>query len=166
MEDDLRSSLLAICKLLEKYEVSYILIGGTAVALHGYYRISLDNRGELTDKPDIDLWYNPTYENYLKVLKVIKELGHDTSDFENEQNPDPRKSFFKLDFEDFTLDILPEIKAKIKFTEANRKKETIVFEETLIHFMNYYDLIEDKRATARKKDIEDIEHLKKNRREE
>lgn len=118
---------------------------------------------ELTDKPDIDIWYNPTYENYFNILNVMEDLGQDITEFKNEQSPDPRKSFFKLDFEDFTLDILPEIKANIKFFDANQRKETVELNETQIHFINYTDLIEDKQAAGRKKDLEDIEQLKKNR---
>ncbi len=55
--------------------MQYIIIGGTSVALNGYYRHSINLAGELTDKPDIDIWYNPTYENYFNLLKVIEELG-------------------------------------------------------------------------------------------
>lgn len=141
----------------------YMAIGGTAVALNGYYRISTNIAGEVTDKPDIDIWYNPTYENYFNILKVIEELGQDISDFRNEQSPNPRKSFFKFEFDDFTCDLLPEIKGNIKFPDANKRKETVEINETQIHFMNYDDLLKDKEATARKKDIEDIEELKKNR---
>lgn len=166
MEDNLKNNLLTVCTLLEKHNVQYMLIGGTAVALNGYYRHSINIAGELTDKPDIDIWYNPTYENYFKILKVLKELGRDITELENEQSPNPRKSFFKLDFEDFALDILPEIKATIKFSEANKRKETVVLEQTKIHFMNFLDLIEDKGAMARKKDLEDIEQLKKIRGED
>lgn len=161
MESSLKDSLLAVCVLLEKHNVHYMLIGGVAVALNGYYRHSINTAGELTDKPDIDIWYNPTYENYFNILKVMEELGQDVTEFKSEQNPNPRKSFFKLDFADFTLDILPEIKAIIKFQDAHKRKETVEIEKTRIHFMNYFDLIEDKRATARKKDLEDIEQLKK-----
>ncbi len=93
MEDDLRNSLITLCKLLEKYNVRYMLIGGTAVALNGYYRNSINIAGELTDKPDIDLWYNPTYENYFNILNVMEELGQDISEFTNEESPNPRKSF-------------------------------------------------------------------------
>jgi hypothetical protein len=138
-----------------------MLIGGTAVALNGYYRISVNMAGELTDKPDIDMWYNPTYNNYFNILKVLEDLGEDISDFKNEKSPNPHKSFFKLEFDDFTFDMLPEIKANIKFQDANKRKETVEINETQIHFMNYYDLIKDKEETARKKDIEDIEQLKK-----
>lgn len=147
--------------MLEKHKVQYILIGGTAVALNGYYRHSMNIAGELTEKPDIDIWYNPTYENYFNILNVIEELGQDVAVFKNEKSPNPRKSFFKLDFEDFTFDILPEIKVATKFFEAYKRKETVEIEETQIHFMNYVDLVEDKKATARKKDIEDIKQLKK-----
>jgi hypothetical protein len=161
MEEKLKNSLLAVCRLLEKYDVQYMMIGGTAVALNGYYRHSINIAGELTDKPDIDIWYNPTYENYFNFLKAIEELGQDITEFKNEHSPDPRKSFFKLDFDEFTLDALPEIKADIKFAQSNQRKETVELEAIKIHFMNYHDLIEDKKATARKKDIEDIEQLRK-----
>jgi hypothetical protein len=132
MENKLTASLLTVCNLLEKHNVQYMLIGGTAVALNGYYRHSMNIAGELTDKPDIDIWYNPTYENYFNILKVMEELGQDVTEFKNEQSLNPRKSFFKLDFEDFTFDILPEIKVAIKFFEANKRKETVVLEGTPI----------------------------------
>ena len=159
MEDNLKNSLLTVCTLPEKHNVQYMLIGGTAVALNGYYRHSINIAGELTDKPDIDIWYNPTYENYYNILKVMEELGQDITEFRKEQSPNPHKSFFKLDFDNFTLDILPEIKATIKFFDANKRKETVEFNDTQIHYMNYFDLIEDKKSTARKKDLEDIEQL-------
>jgi hypothetical protein len=166
MEEDLKNNLMTICRLLEKYNVLYMFIGGTAVALNGFYRLSLNNEGELTEKPDIDIWFNPTYENYFNILKVMEELGQNITEFKNEKSPNPRKSFFKLDFDDFTLDILPEIKAAIKFIDAYKRVEIVEFNGIRIKFMNYIDLIEDKKATARKKDLEDIVQLKKIREEE
>jgi len=161
MEDNLKSSLLTVCKLLEKYSIPYMLVGGTAVALNGYFRLSVNTTGEVSDKPDIDIWYNPTYENYFNILKLIEELGQDITDFKTEKSPNPRSSFFKLKFDHFSIDILPAIKADIRFSEANQRRETVEIENIPIHFMNYIDLIKDKTATARKKDIEDIEQLKK-----
>lgn len=161
MEDSLRDKLVTVCKLLEQYGVGYMLIGGTAVALNGYYRHSVDAAGQLTDKPDIDIWYHPTYENYFNVLNALEALGQNVQAFKEELNPNPRESFFKLEFDDFTFDLLPQIKANINFVEANKRRETVVIDGTSIHFMGYTDLIKDKEATARKKDLEDIEHLKK-----
>lgn len=161
MEDNVKTTLLTVCELLEKYNVKYMIVGGTAVALNGYYRHSINVSGEITNKPDLDIWYNPTYENYFNILKVIEELGQNISEFKNEQSPNPKKSFFRLDFDNFTLDLLPAIKADIKFYDANQRKETIEFDKIQIYFLNYFDLIEDKKATARKKDLDDIEQLKK-----
>jgi hypothetical protein len=161
MEANLKKSILTIGKLLEKYNIKYMIVGGAAVALNGYYRHSLGITGEITEKPDIDIWYNPTYENYFNILKFMHELGLDVTEFKEEQSPNPRKSFFKLDFPDFTLDILPEIKSTTKFIEANERKEVILIEDALIYYICLDDLIDDKKATARKKDIEDIEQLKK-----
>lgn len=143
-----------------------MIIGGTAVALNGYYRHSVNLAGEITDKPDIDIWYNPTFGNYFNILKVMEELGQNITEFKNEQSPNPRKSFFRLDFDNFTLDLLPQIKAPIKFSDANKRKETVEVAETQIHFMDYFDLMQDKKANARKKDLADIEQLKKIKGEE
>ena len=96
MEEKLKEILLTVCNLLSKYKIQYMLVGGAAVALNGYYRHSLSQSGIITDRPDIDIWYNPTYENYFNILKVMEELGHDISEFKNEKTPDPHKSFFKL----------------------------------------------------------------------
>ena len=161
MNNSLLNSVLTICRTLEKYDIRYIIVGGTAVALNGYYRRSCNRAGELTDKPDIDVWFNPTYDNYFKILKTIEELGHDVTDLKNEKSPDPRKSFLRLDFDNFTLDFLPEIRANIRFNEAYRRKETIKIRNTEIHYMSYSDIVNDKEATARKKDKEDIKQLKK-----
>lgn len=161
MESHFKKKLFSVCKLLEKHCVEYILIGGTAVALNGYYRISIKADGTMTEMPDFDVWYNPNYRNYFNILNVLHELGVDITEYRNEQNPNPKNAFFKLKLNEFTLDFLPVVKANIKFTDAYKNKETIEIEGIFIHFMSYFDLIEDKKATARKKDIIDIEQLKK-----
>jgi hypothetical protein len=73
-----------------------MLIGGASVALNGYYRLSLNASGELADKPDVDIWYNPTYKNYYNFLKVIKDLGQDITEFENETSPKSTQVFFQF----------------------------------------------------------------------
>lgn len=46
MEGSLADSILHVCKVLNKHSVEYLLIGGTAVALHGYYRLSRQTSGD------------------------------------------------------------------------------------------------------------------------
>lgn len=163
MENDLASSILQVCKVLNKHSVQYLLVGGTAVALHGYFRYSVNAAGRISDKPDLDVWYNPTYGNYFKLLDALEDLGQNVTAFRNEQAPNPGKSFFKYEFEWFTLDLLPVLKAALKFNACYAKKELVVFEGIDISFIGYNDLLLDKAANARPKDIEDIEQLKSKR---
>jgi hypothetical protein len=159
MDSSLVNSILNVCRSLNKFSVQYIVVGGTAVALHGHYRHSINVTGEIAEKPDLDFWYNPTYENYFKLLSALEDLGQDVTKFKEEQTPNPKTSFFKYEFEKFTLDFLPELKASLKFRTCFNKREVVTFNDTEIPFINYEDLIIDKKATARAKDIADVEQL-------
>jgi hypothetical protein len=68
-------------KLLNKQEVEYLVVGGYAVVIHGYPRLT----------GDIDLWIKPTIENSRKVVKVLEQFGFDglhirESDFVESEN--------------------------------------------------------------------------------
>jgi len=54
MKGSLIDSVLHICKILNKHSVEYLLVGSTAVALHGYFRLSHQSSGQLTEKHDLD----------------------------------------------------------------------------------------------------------------
>ncbi|MCI1186880.1 hypothetical protein MON38_05570 [Hymenobacter sp. DH14] len=166
MENDLTESILRVCSVLNKHSVDYLLVGGTAVALHGYFRYSVNSAGVAADKPDVDVWYNPTYGNYFKLLDALAELGQNVTKFKNEQAPIPKTSFFKYEFESFTLDLLPALKSAMPFNAAFAKKEHVVFAEVTIPFIGYDDLLHDKATNARAKDITDIEQLKNRRQAE
>ena len=166
MEKSLASSILRVCRVLNKCSVQYLLVGGTAVALHGYFRYSVNAAGGISDKPDLDVWYNPTYGNYFKLLDALEELGQNVTEFRNEQAPNPKKSYFKYEFEWFTLDLLPALKTVLTFNASYAKKELVVLEEVDIPFIGYNELLLDKAANARPKDIEDIEQLESRRKSE
>ena len=113
--------------ILNGHGVQYLVVGGTAVIYYGDFRKSQRASGEEVDKPDLDLWYNPTYANYFKLLDAIEELGKDVAEYRADPQPEPKKSVFRLTFEDYTLDLLTSIKASIKFADAfARRKVTIL----------------------------------------
>jgi len=70
----LTNYILDVCKSLNKHAVQYLVVGGTAVAFHGYFRWSHNSSGEISDKFDLDIWYNPTYDNYYRLLNSLEEL--------------------------------------------------------------------------------------------
>jgi len=166
MDKGLRNSLLTVCSLLSKHKVEYLVVGGTAVALHGYFRMSVSLAGIPTDKPDLDFWYNPSYKNYFKLLDAIEALGEDVSAFKNETTPNPKKSFFKLNFDTFTIDFLPELPGLSKFRNSYENKEVVQVEGVDIMFINFDDVITNKQEVAREKDITDIHELMKRRKNE
>jgi hypothetical protein len=103
MDSNLSNGILTVCRALNKHSVQYMIVGGTAVALHGYFRRSVGIAGIITDKPDLDFWYNSTYENYFNLLNAFEELGQDITEFKQEQAPNPQQSFFKFEL---TLSLL------------------------------------------------------------
>ena len=142
------------------HSVEYLVVGGTAVALHGFFRQSHDPSERLMEKHDLDFWYNPTYDNYFKVLDALEELGQDVTEFRAEVAPNPKKSFFRLEQEDFTIDFLPELPGLSRFRSSFDNRIISTIYEIEVPYINYDDLIESKLALARLKDLEDIEQLK------
>ncbi|MBD2722123.1 hypothetical protein [Hymenobacter armeniacus] len=163
MDSKLISSLLTVCRVLNKHGVDYLVVGGIAVALHGYFRRSIASDGVVADKVDLDIWYNPTYSNYFKVLKALEELGQDVKKHKEAQTPNPKKSFFRYVFEDFTLDLLPELKAPLRFGVSFANRENAALAEVNVPFIGFDDLLTDKAANARPKDLADIAQLKARR---
>lgn len=160
MKDKL-NNILFICDILNKNEVEYLLIGGAAVFLHGYFRYSTNLAGELIEKQDIDVLYNPSYKNYYNLLNALKALGQDVSTFEAEQTPNPKKSFFVFEYENFTLDFLPELNNSEKFSDLFQKRELRNINNIDVSILKYEDLIFSKKLLARPKDLIDIEELEK-----
>ena len=150
-----------ICQALNENAVDYMIVGGTAVALHGYDRPSTNPNGDIVAVPDVDVWYNPNYENYYRLLNAIEQLGKDVSAYRDEEQPDPKNAFFKLAFDDYTLDFLPKIKAPLRFRSSFRKREIFQSDGVDISFISLAELIQDKSVNPRPKDIDDIQHLRK-----
>ena len=161
MENSLIESILKVCKILNTHSVEYLVVGGTAVALHGYFRQSHDASGRLMEKHDLDFWYNPTYNNYFRLLSGLEALGLEVTEYKDEVAPNPRKSFFRLEQENFKMDFLPELLGLSKFRSSFNNRIISKIQEIEVPYINYNDLIESKRALARSQDIEDIEQLER-----
>jgi hypothetical protein len=148
-----------VCKILNEHSVEYLIVGGTAVALHGYYRPSCLPSGAYAGKHDLDIWYNPSYANYNRVLDALDELGVDVSRMREEKAPNPKKSFFKLNFEKFTLDLVPELPGLSRFISSYNKRAEPKVGELTLPTISYEELLLSKKTLGREKDIEDIKQL-------
>lgn len=159
MDNTATKSILSVCNALNENSVEYLIVGGTAVAFHGYFRWSFTQSGIQAEKYDLDIWYNPTYDNYFKLLNALEQLGQNVSEFRQEKAPNPKQSFFRYEMENFTLDLLPKLKGLSKFSSSYYKREIVDFKQTNIHVLSFEDLIQEKKTDARPKDLLDIKYL-------
>lgn len=146
---------------LNKYEVEYLVVGGVAVGYYGYIRMSMASNGQFTDEPDLDIWYNPTYSNYYHLLDALEDIKIDVARLKAEKAPDPKHSFLRYKLDDCTLDLLPQIKAPIRFRDAFARRRAFIRDSFEITLISLEDLIADKEASRRPKDLVDVAHLKK-----
>lgn len=154
-------SILHIFEIFNRNSVEYMVVGGTAVSFYGYDRPSTGPTGEVVATPDFDFWYNPTYTNYYHLLDALDELGKNVAKYRDEQSPNPGSAFFRLKFDDYTLDLLPTLAAPLSFSVAFARRNVFQQDGVEISFISFDDLIRDKEATARPKDKNDIEELRK-----
>ncbi len=142
-------------ELLEKYKVDYLLIGGYAVILHGYGRST----------GDLDLWINQTSENYQKLKLVYTEFGAPIFSFEEfEEFENDKFDVWSIGVEPRKIEILTKVSG-LHFGESSKNCEWLDLEKFKVPYIDLEDLIKNKTATGRYKDLADIEQLKKNRKE-
>jgi predicted nucleotidyltransferase len=144
---------LKFIKLLNKYEVEYLLIGGLAVAFHGYSRVT----------HDMDLWSNPHPDNAKKLLKAIDEFGYDIDVLKGVYlgNNEAIKLPFEQNSSLRKIEILANVTGLFDFAQSYLNRVETDFEGVKMNFISYNDLVEAKAATHRPKDIDDIRELVK-----
>ena len=134
---------------LNKAQVEYILVGGYAVILYGYNRTT----------GDLDIWVNPTEENYHRLLQAFAFFGLPT-------NVVTKDDFLDINnFEVFTfgrppvsIDIMTKVKG-LDFLSTLKKSSEYETNGLKIRLIHYNSLIKAKKSSGRLKDLNDIQHL-------
>ncbi len=136
-------------ELLNKHGIEYLLIGGYAVALHGYIRTTVD----------IDFWIRKSKTNAEKMVNVLEEFGFASlqltpSDFEKDH------VIIQLGYPPHRIDILTSPEGVI-FDECYPKKLTVETRDGVkIHYIDLENLKKNKLAAGRSRDIADLDNLK------
>lgn len=141
---------LDFLKLLDKHKVDYLLVGGYAVILHGYARST----------GDLDLWIKQTPENYTNLKKAYTDFGapiFSIEDFESE-----KFDVWGIGVEPRKIEILTKVSG-LNFVESIKNCRWLELENLSVPYIDFEDLIKNKLATGRYKDLADIEQLKKNK---
>ncbi|MBC7557288.1 MAG: hypothetical protein H7195_10045 [Chryseobacterium sp.] len=135
--------------LLKKYDVNYLLVGGYAVILHGYTRST----------GDLDLWISKNSENYYRLIKVYGEFGAPI--FSKEDFESDKLDVWGIGVEPRKIEILTHVDGLI-FEESYNHCNWLELNDFKVPYIDFEDLIKNKIASGRYKDLADIEQLKKN----
>ena len=138
-------------RCLNKAGVDYILVGGWAVNFYGYVRATID----------LDIWICVNSENAKKVFAALREFGAPLSgmsakDFEEEG------MMFQIGVAPCRIDIISKISGVEYCNAVKRAKKCDVFGE-LVPVISLEDLIANKKASARGKDLVDAKQLEARR---
>ncbi len=140
-----------VLKKLFEYKVDYMLIGGYAVNIYGYNRVT----------GDMDIWIKPDNNNKLLLLDAMAAMDFDEAGINTIKNwdfttPQIFNIFEKPQQTEFMTHIsgIKYEEAKLTGIEANVDGLTI----PLIHIQS---LIKNKKASGRLKDLTDAAELEK-----
>ena len=134
--------------LLSAHNVRYLVVGGYAVAFHGYPRYT----------KDLDVWIELSLENAVRIINALEEfgfgsLGLKTEDFlEHDQ-------IIQLGYAPNRIDILTTL-TEVNFEDCYNARIEIEMQGVKINFIDLENLKRNKRATGRPQDLADAENLK------
>lgn len=132
---------------LNDNRVRYLVVGGYAVALHGYPRYT----------KDIDIWIEMTATNARKILKALDQfgfasLGLKEGDFLVEDQ------IIQLGYAPSRIDILCTLPG-VEFKECYNKRVQVEIDGVKVNFIDIDNLRKNKKATGRLQDLADLEQL-------
>ena len=134
-------------KLLNAHRVEYLLIGGFAVALHGYPRATAD----------MDVWVARHRENAEKLVLCLREFGFDTPNLNPELFDDPNR-IVRMGEAPLRIEILTDIDG-VNFEDCASRAIHQTGAGEIIPIISLDDLKANKRASGRAKDLDDLENL-------
>jgi Nucleotidyltransferase of unknown function (DUF6036) len=132
---------------LNANSVRYLVVGGYAVALHGYPRYT----------KDIDVWVEMTSENAFKVVKALEQFGFGSLDLKESDFNVPDQ-IIQLGYPPRRIDILTTLPG-VEFSECFPAHIVVDMEGVSVNFIDLESLKKNKKATGRHQDLADLENL-------
>lgn len=147
MGPELPKDFKEFLSLLRSHGVRYLLIGGHAVAYHGYPRAT----------GDMDIWIALHPENAQKVVDTLRDFGFDTPDLA----PDlflQDESMVRMGNVPLRIELLTSISG-VTFDECYSNRVVDTLDGVEVSIISLADLKTNKQASGRYKDLMDLEEL-------
>jgi hypothetical protein len=127
--------------------VEFIVVGAFAMAAHGNPRAT----------GDIDIWVRPTRENAERVLRALRAFGAPLFELSVDDLVD-EQTVFQIGVAPVRIDILAGIDG-VDFEEAWQRRVMVDLGPLKTPVLGLADLITNKRAAGRPRDIADLAWL-------
>jgi len=134
-------------RLLNAHRVEYLLIGGYAVAYHGYPRATAD----------MDIWIAVHPRNAETVVSVLKKFGFNTPQL----TPDlfmQEGQIIRMGMPPVRIEIATSISG-VNFDECWSARIVDVLDDVEVNVISLDDLKRNKKSAGRHKDLDDLENL-------
>ena len=133
--------------LFNDHRVSYLIVGGYALAFHGAPRFT----------GDLDIFIKPDHENASRIVAALDafgfaSLGLTESDFEQSDQ------VIQLGVAPVRIDLITTITG-VSWDEAFAGKVVSSYGDVPVHYIGRQQFVLNKRATGRKRDLADLEAL-------
>ena len=141
-------------KLLHKHGVHYLIVGGEAVIYYGYVRLT----------GDVDFFYDRRADNARNLFRALDEFWEgDIPGIKDYVELMEAGLILQFGRPPYRLDLINQI-ASVTFDEAwpTRREATLVSKEkdTPLYYLGLKQLIKNKQAAGRPKDLEDLAYLR------
>jgi hypothetical protein len=123
------------------------VVGGYAVALHGYPRYT----------KDIDIWIDLERDNAERIIQALREFGFGSLGLK-EQDFLEADTIIQLGYPPRRIDILTTLPG-VDFETCYAARVEVMLDDVQVNFIDLENLKKNKRATGRAQDIADIESL-------
>ena len=134
-------------RLLSEREVEYLLVGGYAVALHGYVRYTAD----------MDIWIFTSLANASKVVAVLSDFGiPDAGSLLDVLQKEKR--VVGMGLPPYKIEVITSIDG-VLFQNCYAQRQVVEVDGIKINYLSLEDLRKNKLASGRFKDLDDLQHL-------
>lgn len=143
----LQADLKEFIDLLNSHKVEYLLVGGHAVAFHGHPRFT----------GDIDFFVRTSAENVQRLLTTLDAFGFGDIGITENDLLKPKR-ILQLGHPPNRIDILNSISG-VDFDSAWESRVEASIDGQPVIIIGWNELLQNKRAAGRQKDLGDIEKL-------
>ncbi len=148
MEIELPRDFKELFVSLNTNNVRYLLIGGYAVGVYGYSRTT----------NDIDIFVSDDAENIQRLTDALIDFGISDTDFSGIFSG--KRSLVEIGVEPVKVQLM-NFADGVVFDEVFERRTTIEIEEIAISTIAKEDLIANKLASGRHKDLDDVEMIER-----